>query len=70
MGFRKLTTFPVSDQDGLYHKISRYGNALMSSGDEVVAAEGVYQCGTCDGRRRMYYIDGLNGVIRCENDNL
>ena len=74
MGLRKLTTFPVSDQDGLYHKISEDGNALMSDGDEVVAAEGVYQCGTCHGSGDydsiMYYMQWLNGVIRCETDEL
>ena len=69
LGLRELTTFTVNDQDGLYHKISTDGNAKMSNGDEVVAAEGVYQCGTCSWSQ-MYYIDGLNGVIRCENDKL
>ena len=77
---RKLTTFPVSDQDGLYQKISTgcfqydssctQGSASMSDGDEVVAAEGVYQCGTCFDSDRMYSIYSLNGVIRCENDDL
>ena len=69
-GLRKLTTFPVSGQDGLYNKISHNGNAEMSNGDEVVASEGVYQCGTCYGSSLMYGINDFNGVIRCENDNL
>ena len=42
----------------------------MSNGDEVVAAEGVYKCGTYHNSDEMYYISGLNGVVRCENDNL
>ena len=68
LGVRKLTTFPVSGHEAFYNKISIKGNAKMSRGDEVVAAEGVYKCGTCDNIGRMYWIYDLNGVIRCESD--
>ena len=37
---RKLMTFTVNNQNGLYDRISHTG-ATMSNGDEVVAAEGV-----------------------------
>ena len=70
LGLRKLTTFPVNDHEAFYNKISYSGNAKMSNGDEVVATEGVYQCGTCYNSDRMYYISWLNGVIRCETDEL
>ena len=64
------STFTVNDQYGLYHKISEDGNALMSDGDEVVAAEGVYSCGTCHSSKIMYLITGLSGVVRCKNNDL
>ena len=91
-GSRKLTTYAVSGQDAFFNKISSgtdcsscpQGNALMSDGDELVAAEGVYQCGTCYhtppyglyicgacyADHVMNFITDLYGVIRCQNDDL
>ncbi|GMI11479.1 hypothetical protein TrLO_g5191 [Triparma laevis f. longispina] len=71
-----LTTFIVSDQDGLSNKLNAFyyddGSCAQTTGcpDELVVAEGVYTCGTCSSSSRMYYIDGFYGLVRCEKDDV
>ena len=62
-GSRKLTTYAVFDHEAFYHKISNSGNAKMSSGDEVDAAEGVYTCGTCHSKTTRYNVGIMYYIV-------
>ena len=47
-GTLPAVTLYATNQEELFNKISRTGNAVMSTGDEVVISEGVNRCGTCE----------------------
>ena len=47
------------------------GNSIMANGDTAILAVGSYKCpeGTCASSDRMLYTDGLNGEVKCVEDN-
>ena len=67
-----LETHQATNQDELFKLLDGgfYGNYIMSSGDEVIVAEGDYICRPCYSDNNMYYLDGLYGTIRCATDDL
>ena len=63
-------THQATNQDELFKLIGAGVNSIMPLGDEVIVAEGDYICGPCHTDRRMYYLRGLYGTVRCATDNL
>ena len=66
--------------NGLFNTVSNYadmryadntGNSIMSNGDTSVLAIGVYKCsgGTCSDSSNMLKTDGLNGKVKCLEDD-
>jgi hypothetical protein len=52
-------------------KVTNTGNAIMANGNTAIMAIGLYKCseGTCAGSSNMLYIEGLNGHVKCVEDN-
>jgi predicted outer membrane repeat protein len=69
----------VVDMNGLFNTVSNYvdsgyantGNSIMGNGDTVFLAVGPYKCseGTCVHDYIMLYTVGLNGEVKCVEDN-
>jgi hypothetical protein len=68
---RKTSEVSVDNMDGFFNTISNggsnTGNSIMSNGDTAVLAVGVYKCsdGPCAASWAMLYTDGLNGEVKC-----
>ena len=70
----------VVDMNGLFNTVSNYanmddvdntGNSIMANGDTAILAIGSYKCpeGTCADSNNMLYTSGLNGEVKCVEDN-
>jgi predicted outer membrane repeat protein len=65
----------VVDMNWLFNTVSNYGsnsgNSIMANGDTVILAVGSYKCpeGTCAGSGDMLWTSGLNGEVKCVEDN-
>ena len=79
VGGRSLTEVNVVGMNGLFNTISNAhnefptntGNSIMSNGDTTILSVGSYKCseGTCAGSVSMLEPDGLNGEVKCVEDN-
>ena len=80
VGERRTTEFSVDNMNGLFNTLSNAptswtfvdntGNSIMPNGATAVLAVGVYECsgGTCAGDT-MLATEGLNGILKCLEDN-
>jgi hypothetical protein len=69
----------VDNMDGLFNTVSNYvgyyadntGNSIMANGNTAVLAVGSYKCseGTCARSDIMLATYGLNGEVKCVEDN-
>ena len=79
VGERRTTEFSVDNMNGLFNTLSNYagqwadntGNSIMPNGDTAVLAVGVYKCsdGPCSHSQIMLYTSGLNGILKCLEDD-
>ena len=76
VGGRSLAEVNVVDMDGLFNTVSNYfatytGNSIMANGDTTILAAGPYKCsdGTCAHSSSMLWTFGLNGEVKCVEDN-
>ena len=60
----------VDGMNGMYNKISAYGNSSMANGDTVVLAVRSYKCseGTCHSSLSMLAIGEKFGEVKCEEN--
>ena len=76
VGERRTTEFSVDNMNGLFNTLSNRdcsscntGNSIMPNGDTAVLAVGVYKCGPCAASHSMLGTEGLNGEVKCLEDD-